>query len=217
MSRRIRIAALVVTLAAVGAMFTATTSASAFTIKAPFENWKVNGTLTIKKLNQTITFPEGTFNGEAVIELPAFKGSVSGTTAIPTFETTIKLFGIPAKATLSFEQVGSVAGSITGTEGCEGRAGCVDLSVPTNANLVVDKLEILGITFGERCETSKPGLLNLNDVLTLGELISVGSHFTGTTEIASMKCNGLFGFINGAELTALMSGPGNAYSISIAQ
>jgi hypothetical protein len=218
MSRKIRIGALVVTLAAVTTMLVATTSASAFTIKAPFENWKVTGSLTVKKLNQTIVFPEGgTFNGEAVVELPAVTGSVTGTTTIPTFETEVKILGFPAKVQVSFVQAGTVAGSIAANPtGCEGRAACVNLSVPTKENIVLNNLKILGITLPEKCETSEPGLLALTDTLTLGELISVGSHFTGTTSIASIKCAGPIGGLEGAVLTSLMSGPENPYAINIA-
>jgi hypothetical protein len=214
MSRKIHIAG--VFLAAAVAMLVVTTSASAFTFTTVFENWRVTGQLTDKKLNQTIVFPEGTFNGEAEIELPALTGAVSGTTAIPTFETTLKIFGIPARATLAFEQVGSVAGSIAAAAGCEEKPACIDLNVPIHANLIMTKLVLLGITYNERCVTSTPGLLNLNEVLTVSEFASVGSHFTGTTNIASMKCNGPFGFINGPNLSALMSGPENPYVITIA-
>jgi hypothetical protein len=216
MARKTRITAVVVALAAVVAMFVVTASASAFTFTTVFENWRVTGSLTDKKLNQTIVFPEGTFNGEAEIELPALTGAVSGTTAIPTFETTIKLFGLPAAVQVSFVQVGSVNGSIAGTAGCEERPACVDLSVPTKVNLVLKNLKILGLTIPETCETSEPGLLALNDVLTVTELASVGSHFTGTTKIATIKCNGFLGFLNGPILTSVMSGPENPYAINLA-
>jgi hypothetical protein len=215
MSRKTRVTAVVVALAA--AMFVLTTSASAFTLTTVFENWRVTGSLTDKKLNQQIVFPEGTFNGEAAVELPTLNGVLFGTTAIPTFETTIKIFGIPAKATLTFEQVGIAEGSTKGEPGgCAGAPACLDLSVPTKVNLVMTKLVLLGITFNERCETREPGLLALNQVLTVGEFVSVGSHFVGTTNIAPMKCNGIFGLINGANLTALLSGPENPYAINVA-
>jgi hypothetical protein len=217
MTRKIRSAALVVALGAVAAMFLLATSASAFTIFPKFENWRVTGSLTDKKLNQQIVLPEGTFNGESEIELPSLNGILVGTTAIPTFETTIKIFGLPAKATLTFEQVGLAEGSTAARpNGCGGAPGCIELSVPTKVNLVMTKLVLLGITFNERCETKEPGLLALNDELTVGEFVSVGSHFVGTTNIAPMKCNGIFGFINGPNLTALMSGPENPYVINVA-
>jgi hypothetical protein len=216
MTRKTRSAALAVAVAAVTAMFAATTSASAFSITHVFENWRVTGSLTDKKLNQQIVFPEGTFNGESLIELPSLNGVIFGTTAIPTFETTIKIFGLPAKVQVSFVQVGLVEGTIAASSGCAGQSACIDLSVPTKVNLVLNNLKILGITIPETCETREPGLLALNDVLTIGEFVSVGSHFTGTTKIAPIKCNGLLGLINGPLLTAEMSGPENPYAINIA-
>jgi hypothetical protein len=215
MTRKTRLTAVVVTLAAVAAMSVATTSASAFT--TVFENWRVTGSLTDKKLNQTIAFPQGTFNGEAEVELITLKGTVSGTTTIPPFETTIKLFGLPANVQISFVQVGLVAGSLSpDPTGCAEQPGCIDLSVPTKVNLVLKNLKILGITIPETCETTEPGLLALNDVLTVSEFITVGSHFTGTTKIAPIRCNGLLGLLNGPLLTAVMSGPENPYVVNIA-
>jgi hypothetical protein len=216
MSHKARITAVVV--AAAAAMFVLTTSASAFSIKTVFENWRVTGSLTDKKLNQTIVFPQGTFNGEGEVELPGLTGIVFGTTTIPTFETTIKILGIPANVQVSFVQVGVVQGSITPSPGGCGPEvpACIDLSVPTEENIVLNNLKILGITIPEKCETTEPGLLALNDILTVGEFVTVGSHFTGTTKIASIKCAGLIGPLEGAVLTSMMSGPENPYAITIA-
>jgi hypothetical protein len=215
MTRKTRSVALVVALAAVAATFVLTASASAFTFTTYFTNWRVTGSLTDKKLNQVIVFPQGTFNGEAEIELNTLSGALFGTTEIPTFETTIKLFGLPANVQVTFQQVGLVEGSIKPSSGCTTEGACIDLSVPTKVNLILKNLKILGLTIPETCETTEPGLLALNEPLTISEFISVGSHFTGTTKIAPIKCNGLFGLLNGPLLTAVMSGPENAYAINI--
>lgn len=206
-------AALVGMLAAVGALSLATTSASAFTIKSSFTNWVVSGTLTAKKLNQTITLPEGsTFNGEASVELATITGTVTGVVAIPPFNTTLKILGIPATVGLTFTQVGTVAGSI---EPSKTEPKDVILSVPTNANIGFTTVSILGLTIPTSCETSKPASLPLKDELTLVELLTVGSHFTGTTSFPSVRCGGLLGPIEGALLTTLFSGPNNPFAIAI--
>ena len=65
-----RIATVAVLLAAIGAMFVATTSASAITEPVTFTNWAVWGSLTPKKLNEPVVLPKGsTFNGTSEITI----------------------------------------------------------------------------------------------------------------------------------------------------
>jgi hypothetical protein len=226
MSRKTRrITALGVSLAAVLAFAVAATSASAFV--APFENYNVNGTLTVKKLNQTLTLPTGTFNGKAELTFVpepgggfGVEGPLVGETSIPEFTAEIKLFGIPAKLRSTFEAEpanGSLK-SIAATE-CEGKTGCETLSVPTNAEIGFNAITILGLTIPERCETIKKVLFNLQTNETLAKLLGgeapAGSFFSGTATFPPVFCKGLFGLINGPLLTTLFSGPNNPYALSV--
>jgi hypothetical protein len=220
--------ALVVSLAAILAVAVAATSASAFTIKPKFEHFKVRGTLTAKKLNQTITLPTGEFNGEATLTfVPEPEGTVgvegplTGTTTIPPFETEIKLLGIPAKVGLTFTATEPAAGSLTSIppKECEGKNACEHLSVPTHANIGFTTITILGLTVPTKCTTAEPVFLNLGVNETLSKLLGLeepaGSFFSGTATFPRVTCEGILGPIEGALLTALFSGPNNPYMLSV--
>jgi len=235
-----RIAALGATLAAVGAMAVATTSASAaFPVnceeakpEAPlcenFTEFEVFGSLGIKKLNQTIELKEGKFNGYLeLLSLYPITGIVHGVTTVKPFEVPIKLFGISSKVALTFEQVGNVNGSLTqlatatGSPNCEQNPSepCVNLSVPTEVNIGFTSLTIFGFKFPLHCKTSKPFSLPLSENLRLNEELldfEVGSHFTGTDTFPSVTCsNELFASLNSSILTSQFSGPENTYSLFI--
>ena len=228
MSRRMsRVTALAATLAAVGAMSVSAAPASAFSIKSTFKNWVLSGSLTPKKLNQAVNLPEGsTFNGEATAELPTFDGTVTGNVFVPPFQASVKLFGfIPTNIGVTFEQVGSIEGTIheTPQENCPnvepGSNGskCVTLTVPTKVKLGITEVGLFGLGVKMACETTEATTLDLSADLSVGELFNEGSHFTGTTTIPPIKCapgKGL-GIFGGPILTSLMSGPNNPYALNI--
>jgi hypothetical protein len=173
----------------------------------------VSGSLHIKKLNQAIALPQGSmFNGEAAINLLTESGPLTGTFIIPSFEAAIKILGVPAKVGLEVTQVGAVEGSIEKNETVEGQ---VTLSLPSKANIDFTTIGILGITIPTKCQSVEPLRLNLVDDLTLTELLTTGSRFTGTTAFPSVKCEGSNGTLESAVLTSLFSGPSNPYSIAI--
>ena len=61
---RVRRAVLGIAVALLAACVVSVPAASAADIVLPFTNYKVAGSLTVKKLNQSITLPDGsTFNG----------------------------------------------------------------------------------------------------------------------------------------------------------
>jgi hypothetical protein len=243
MSFKTRFVAFASTLVAVGALSVAVTSAaSAETIcereakagKLPegtvfcesIENFEVSGTLTDKKLNQSVELKEGTFNGYVAFKsfFPV-EGSLNGVTAAKPFEATIKLFGISTKVGLTFTQVGEANGSLTsvaaGTGNCAANPEgiCVHESVPTKANLGFTSITLFGLKIPLSCQTSSPVNLPLEENLLLfEELLNplVGSHFTGTTTFPSIKCTEfLTGPFNSVLLTTLFSGPGNGYSLYV--
>jgi hypothetical protein len=229
MSRKTRrITVLGVILAVAVAFAAATTAASALTIRAEFSKYKVNGTLTDKKLNQTITLATGEFNGEAILTFVpepggmgfGVEGPLTGTVTIPPFEAEIKLLGIPAKIGLTFTSPPS-KGSLTpvAASNCEGKPACENLSVPTTASIGFTTIKILGLTVPTHCETAQPVSLPLSVDETLLKLLGgeapAGSFFKGTANFPAVKCEGPIGVLEGAVLTALFSGPENPYNISV--
>ncbi|MGD0452152.1 MAG: hypothetical protein ABSB69_01020 [Solirubrobacteraceae bacterium] len=216
-----------VLLAAIGAMFVATTSASAITEPVTFTNWAVWGSLTPKKLNEPVVLPKGsTFNGtsEITITPTEFSGTLSGNILVPPFQASLKLLGlIPTTVGVTFTQVGAADGTLTTAPAADcsnPRFGiaCAKLTVDTKANLGITAAGILGIEIPTQCETSEPATFNLSAYLPIGELVlqEAGPHFTGTTTIPSISCDGgLLGLPLSALLSALMSGPENPYALNL--
>jgi hypothetical protein len=225
MSRRSRRIAALAVCAVIGVMVIPATS-SAEPPGLAFKNWAVWGSLTDKKLNESINLPKGsTFNGFAeflTISSTEFTAKVTGTIAVPPFTAMLKLAGaVPTEVGVTFTQVGESEGSIVTvprTSTCEHAqvpGFCVKLTVNSKATLGLTETGLLGIKVPTHCETSEPLSLELTYTTTLGDLIGVGPHFTGTTTIPPFKCEGLQGAVLGPLVTALISGPENPYSLHL--
>jgi hypothetical protein len=228
-----RIAALAAALGAVGTMLVAAAPASA-EFNSFFTNWTVSGYLTPKTLNEPVTLPQGsTFNGGASLEINEageLEGTLTGKVVVPPFNAKLKLLGlVPTEVGVTFTQVGEPEGTLheiprsncTGPMYGIGSQECVLLKVPTKANVGitfvnVSLLGLLGIGATTRCVTAEPVTFPLTTTLTLGQLISTGPEFKGTVTIPPIKCEGLEGIVLGVTLTAVMSGPDNAYSLRLA-
>ena len=227
--KRTRIVALATTLAAVATMSVATAPASAsivVNLEQPMKNWVVSGSLTPRKLNTPVTLPEGsTFNGSADVALEirsresqVASGTVTGNVLVPPFTATLPLLGlVPTTVGVTFTQVGTAEGTIASAPeaDCAGSRGCVTLSIPTEAELGVTEVGLLGISAPTHCETSEPVTFPLSAHVTLVELLTKGPRFTGTVAIPPMTCGGLSGLAVGPVLTTLMSGPDNPYTFNI--
>jgi hypothetical protein len=235
MSRKTaRIAALIGTLAAVGVTTVAASPALALNDGATFENWVVSGSLTPKTLNEPVTLPAGsTFNGSAQVEygnmFENLTGTVKGDVSVPPFEASLKLLGlVPTTVGVTFSEVGPSEGTIVTAPAadCPGTSGffpCVNVSVLTTVNVGITtlgtSLQGAGISVGASastaCKTSEPISFHLNTQLTLINLLIDGPQFTGTTKIPPMTCEGPEGILHAPILSAVMSGPENAYELEI--
>jgi hypothetical protein len=191
-----------------------------------FVNWAVSGSLTPKKLNEPVVLPKGsTFNGVSEIQTltpTELDGTVNGALYVPPFKTTLKLGGVvPSEVGVTFTEVGKSTGTLSeGAPGaCAGSpysGACATMKVTSKAIIGITVVGLLGIDVPTECHTSEPVVFNLSTTLTLGELLDVGPHFSGTTTIPSIKCEGLSGLVLGALITELMSGPENPYALYIA-
>jgi hypothetical protein len=197
---RIRRAVLALTVALAASCAIALPTASAADVVLPFQNYKVGGSLTIKKLHQSITLPAGsTFNGSANVT----QGTLSGHVAIPQFTSTIRVLGIPTQVTTRLEEAQPVQGSVKLDPDFT-----THIRSTTSAILRITKLRIGLLSVPTTCRTSRPLVLTLNYDGPFAFPIA----FDGTTTIPPLTGCGLLG----PTLGTLLSGPGNAYHITLA-
>ena len=187
---------------------TTTTTTSAGPTEVKFVNWKLKGSLTDKKLNESITLPEGcTFNGHAFIP-----GELEANTACPPFTAKIKILGLlPTNLGVEFNEAGPVKGSITpGTKG-----GDLLFKATAKDNISITSLSLFGLKISTNCTTSEPVVFPLETEAPASAL-ATGVTVSGTTTLPSVKCSGgLLGSLAGGVITALMSGPNNPFTFTI--
>ena len=179
----------------------AASSASAASL--PFTNWNLSGTLTVKKLNQSVTLPAGSrFNGSVDLSTGALTGDVT----IPEFTTRFRVLGLPVDATLDLVEAGPATGHVT-------------LGSP---NITIDGTSALTIKIGRLsspllplnlaggfCQTSSPASLPLHYVGPLD--LASGFTFSGTTTIPPLEHCGLATPL----LNTLMAGSGNPFTVKL--
>lgn len=190
--------ALAVTLVAACAAFAP--AASAADVVLPFQNYQVGGSLTVKKLGQSITLPDGsTFNGSANLTA----GTLSGDVSIPEFTSTIRVLGVPTRVTTKLDQAQPVQGSIKVDPDFT-----IHIRSTTSAVLRIKKLRLGLLSVPTTCRTAEPIVLTLNYDGPLSYPIA----FDGTTTIPRLTGCGVLG----PTLGTLLSGPGNAYHVTLA-
>jgi hypothetical protein len=158
----------------------------------------VGGTLTVKKLHQSITLPPGsTFHGSANLTTNQLQGDVF----IPEFTSTIRVLGIPTRVTTKLEQAQPVQGTIA-LDGAN-----VSIRSTTSAILHIEKLRLGLLSVPTACRTAEPIELTLNYD---GPLVFPLA-FDGETTIPRLTGCGLLG----PTLGTLLSGPGNPYHLTL--
>ena len=184
-----------------------TTTSESLTVA--FENWKLSGSLTDRKLGEAITLPEGcTFNGSATIP-----GSLEGNTACPPFTARVKILGfLPTTIGVNFTESEPVKGTI----GPGKKSGYLEMKATAKDNIGITSIGLFGLTIPTDCQTSSPAVFPLETEAPSSALVT-GASFSGETNLPSVKCQGgLIGYLFGSVLTDLMSGPNNPFSFTIA-
>jgi hypothetical protein len=168
----------------------ATTAAAPGTI--PFNYW-VDATTTLKKLNQTVKVPRGTFVGSVNIATSKLTGVIT----LPPAKAPVKLAGIGlATATFKMTEVKPVTGSI-------------DPSFVVTATGVFN-IQIVSVTpvglasvnlVGNQCTTSTPVSVTMSGPFTAGK-------FSGIYTIPPLQnCGAATKALN-----LVVPGPGNTFS-----
>jgi hypothetical protein len=197
---RVRKAILSLSLALAAVCAIAVPTASAADTVVPFTNYQVGGSLTVKKLNQSINLPAGsTFNGSANLT----QGTLSGHVSIPEFTSTIRVLGIPTQVTTQLTEAQPVQGTVKLDPDFT-----THIRSTTSAILHIRKLRLGLLSVPTTCRTAEPIVLTLNYDGPFAFPIA----FDGTTTIPPLTGCGLLG----PTLGTLLSGPGNAYHITLA-
>jgi hypothetical protein len=197
---RARRAVLALAAALLAACVVSVPAASADDLVLPFTNYQVGGSLTVKKLNQSITLPDGsTFNGSANLTTQQLSGHVS----IPEFTSTIRVLGIPTHVTTKLDEAQPLQGTITVEPNFN-----IHIRSTTSAILRITKLRLGLLGVPTTCRTAEPVQLTLN----YDGPLAYPLHFKGATTIPPLTGCGLLGPTVGA----LLSGPGNEYDITLA-
>jgi IPT/TIG domain len=186
---------------------TAEPTARAAPIEVTFKNWKLSGSLTVKKLGEAITLPVGcTFNGKAFVS-----GPLEANTACPEFTSTVKILGlIPTTIGVNFTETEAIHGSIT-----PGQNGNLLTKATARDNIGITSIGLLGLTIPTSCVTSSPVVFPLEKEAPPSTL-ATGTTFTGETTMPSVSCDGgLLGPLFGTVLTTLVSGPNNPFMFTI--
>jgi hypothetical protein len=186
---------------------TTTTTEAAPTVN--FKNWILTGSLTDKKLGEKITLPAGsTFNGTGTLP-----GPLTGNTAVPPFKASVKIFGLlPITLGVTFTESGPVTGAISVS------GSNVTLTGTAKDNIGLTGVTLLGLNIPTTCKTSSPVTFPLSTTEPISSLEKGDPvTFNGTTTLPSISCEGgLLGSLFGSVITELMSGPGNAFTLTIA-
>jgi hypothetical protein len=194
---RVRRAGLGIAVALVAACALSVPAASAQVL--PFDDYRVGGTLSLNKLNQSITLPEGsTFNGSANLAT----GQLTGDVFIPEFTSTIRVLGIPTHVTTRLEQAQPLQGTIA-----LNADGSISIRSTTSAVLRIRRLRIGLLSVPTTCRTADPVVLTLN----YDGPFAFPLTFDGTTTIPRLTGCGLLG----PTLGLLLSGPGNDYHVTL--
>jgi hypothetical protein len=196
---RARRAVLALAVALVAACVVSVPAAPAADVVLPFTNYKVGGSLTVKKLNQKITLPDGsTFNGSANLTTQQLSGHVF----IPEFTSTIRVLGVPTQVTTKLDEAQPVQGTITVDPNFK-----IHIRTTTSAVLRIKKLRLGLLSVPTTCRTASPIQLTLNYDGDLKYPLT----FNGTTTIPPLTGCGLLG----PTLGTLLSGPGNGYTVTL--
>jgi hypothetical protein len=184
--------ALTASLLAVSLSGVMSTSASAAG-GVPFNYW-VDATTTLKKLNQTVTVPRGTFVGSIDVSTWVLTGSIT----LPAAKAPFKVAGLPlATATFKMTEVKPVTGHLD--------VNTLIVTATSVINIQIVKVTPIGLPFvnlvGNYCKTSKPVSVTMSGAFN-------ANVFKGTYTIPPLQnC--------GAATTALnlvVPGPGNTFT-----
>ena len=172
-------------------------------------NDKLTGSVTVHKLGQAINLPVGCTFRSTSVSVP---GSFEANTRCPAFTASLKILGLLRTSLgLNIVESGPVTGAITPLEN-----GKLQIKGTAKDNIEITSVGLLGLTIPTACKTAEPVVFGLDSANTPAELITTGATSSGETTLPAVQCGGPLGGVVGTLFTALMSGPHNPYTLTIA-
>ncbi len=175
-------------------------------------SWTLSASLTVKKLGDTITTPPGsTFSGATDLTSQQLQ---NGITTVPTYTTTLKLFGIPLSTTVGLVQTGAATGTASLDD-----SGNLHISGSAQETLQMKSIGLFGLNIPlGSCQTSIPVTFPLSFDGPVSSLGDGQLKFSGSTTFPPLAKCGLFGVLPAVFtplLNLLFAGPGNNYTFTL--
>ena len=172
--------------------------ASAYTLIS--FSYRVDATTTLKKLNQTVTVPPGTFTGSINVDL----GTLTGNIKLPPAKIKMKLAGIVplVTATVRINQTKPVHGTIDLETSYPYQ---VVATATFNIRIISAYAGVVPVNLvGDTCMTSTPVSVTMSGGARFGQ----ASTFSGTYTIPPLKTCGALT----VALNQVIPGPGNTFT-----
>lgn len=166
--------------------------------------YPINGSTHIASTNSDLTLGPGTLSAAADLTTDLI---TSGTLTLPDATGTFTELGIiPVTATVAFEQVGQVTGTINASTGA--------VTATTDVTLQITDLKVAGLDVGvgPDCQTTQPASITVAS--GTGFSIFSGGPVSGTYTIPQFSNCGLLG-IETPVINAVIPGPGNTISLTL--
>ncbi|HEX4490283.1 MAG TPA: Calx-beta domain-containing protein [Acidimicrobiia bacterium] len=162
----------------------------------PF-NWDVDATTHLKKLNQDVTVPTGSFDG--VVDLTT--GTISGDITLPPAQMTLNLAGIGlVTANMQIVEAQPITGTLDPSTFAVSATAVFNINIPSAYPTATPTVNIVGDT----CTTSSPVSVTMTGTANLAG----ASTFSGTYTIPNLKTCG----VTTTALNLVVPGPGNTFT-----
>jgi hypothetical protein len=162
----------------------------------PFD-WKVDASTHLKKLNQTVKVPTGSFVGSVNLAT----GQLTGHITLPPASTTVSLVGIGlARATFQISEVQPVSGHVDLATLQATATSVFDIKVVKASPTLLPFVNLVG----NSCKTATPVTVTMTGLASL----TAASTFSGTYTIPKLAHCGLAT----TALNLVVPGPGNTFT-----
>jgi hypothetical protein len=164
----------------------------------PF-NYRIKASTHLKKLNQTVTVPPGSFIGKIDLDTQTLKGDIK----LPPATITMSLAGIIPLVTVTVQMV--EVKPVTGTVDFSHNPLPVVATSTLNIHIISAYAAGIPVNLvGDNCTTAKPVVVTMSGLATIGQPAT----FSGTYTIPKLKNCG----VATTALNLVIPGPGNTFT-----